>query len=309
MRTGLLTDMHPFAQFIFSILLALFSFFVISLIGAIIAIFLFQISIDELTGLLQNTPDEGNISILKFFQLLQSIGLFLIPSIILAKVFFKDGLQNFGYRKHIDASTVWWVLILMIFGFPLVNLLGEWNSEMKLPVFFSSLEETLKRLEENALEITEAFMSTKTIAGLFYNILLIAILPALGEELFFRGIVQRIFISWTNNPLLGIIIGAFLFSFMHLQFYGFIPRFYLGFIFGLIYFWSGSIWLPILAHFLNNAAAVIILFIYGQEIVGKDIDTLGTQEGRLYYLIISISIVCLALWKIYESKTREGIVR
>ena len=134
--------------------------------------------------------------------------------------------------------------------------------------------------------------------------MLIAILPALGEELFFRGIVQRIFISWTKNPLLGIIIGAFLFSFMHLQFYGFIPRFYLGIIFGLIYFWSGSIWLPILAHFLNNAAAVIILFIYGHETVGKDIDTIGTQEGRLYSLKL-LSPKGLALYFIVPSNNSE----
>ena len=94
---------------------------------------------------------------------------------------------------------------------------------------------------------------------------------------------------------------------MHLQFYGFFPRFYLGFIFGLIYYWSGSIWLPILAHFINNAAAVVLLFIYGQETVGKNIDTIGTTGGNWYYIIISILFVSVSLWQIYSGR-KEGII-
>ncbi len=308
MRTGLLSEMHPFTKFIFAILLAFLSFFVISFIGALVAIIIFHVGINELSSLLQSTPSEENIPLLKYFQLLQSIGLFLIPAIVLARLIFKNGLNSVGLRIHVEPAIVGWVLLLMVFGFPLVNLLSEWNLNMRLPGFLSSLEETFRKLEESAVQMTEAFLQSKSFAGLFYNLILIAILPALGEELFFRGIVQRIFIDWTKSPWLGIFIAAFLFSFMHLQFYGFFPRFYLGFIFGVIYYWSGSIWLPILAHFINNAAAVILLFIYGQETVGKNIDAIGTKEGNWYYIVISILFVGVSLWQIYSGKS-VGVIR
>ena len=305
MRTGLLKDMHPFTKFIFLILIALLSFFIVSFIGALIPIFILHISLDELLSSLQNPPIEENIPLLKYFQILQSIGLFIIPAVILAKVFFEKGTGIFGYRDRISVVSFWWAIVLMVFGFPLVNFLSEWNSEINLPGFLSSLENTMKSLEENATQIVNAFLRTKTLAGLFVNVVMIAMLPALGEELFFRGIVQRIFIDWTRNPWIGIFLGAFLFSFIHLQFYGFFPRLYLGFIFGLIYYWSGSIWLPVLAHFINNAAAVFLIFIYGQETIGKDVDTIGTQESAWYYLIISISFVCVALWQIYDGNKSD----
>ena len=299
--------MHPFTKFIFAILLALLSFFVISFFGALIALIVFQVSINELTSLLQSTPSEENILLLKYFQLLQSIGLFIIPAILLARLIFKNGLKSIGFRIGVDSAIVGWVMVLMVLGFPFVNLLSELNLNMRLPGFLSSLEETFKQLEESATLMTEAFLESKSFAGLFYNLILIAILPAFGEELFFRGIVQRIFIDWTKSPWFGIFIAAFLFSFMHLQFYGFLPRLYLGFIFGVIYYWSGSIWLPILAHFINNAAAVVLLFIYGQEAVGKNIDAIGTKEGNWYYIIISILFVVVSLWQIYSGK-RAGVI-
>ena len=120
MRTGLLSEMHPFTKFIFAILAALLSFFVISFIGALVALIVFHVGKNELTSLLQSTPSEENIPLSKYFQLLQSIGLFLIPAILLARLIFKNGLKSIGFRIDVDSSTVGWVLVLMVFVCPRV---------------------------------------------------------------------------------------------------------------------------------------------------------------------------------------------
>ena len=171
---------------------------------------------------------------------------------------------------------------------------------MKLPEFLSGIEEAMKRMEDSAALLTEAFLSTKSISGLMLNLFMIAVIPAIGEELFFRGLLQKFFIDWTKNPLTGILIVSFLFSFFHLQFYGFLPRFYLGVLFGLMYYWSGTIWLPIIAHFINNGAAVLLYFFLGKELVEQNLDNVGTLESNWIIFFISLILVIISLFQIYR---------
>ena len=103
------------------------------------------------------------------------------------------------------------------------------------------IEKWMKDAEESAAEITKAFLDVKTIPGLVFNVFMIAFLPAVGEELLFRGIIQRIFTDMTKSHHWGIWISAILFSAMHFQFYGFVPRVLLGALFGYLLVWSGSI--------------------------------------------------------------------
>ena len=133
--------------------------------------------------------------------------------------------------------------------------------------------------------------------------LIIALIPAFGEELLFRGLIQKgLFKSWGNIHL-AIWLSAFLFSALHLQFLGFIPRFLIGGLLGYLFFWSGSIWLPILAHFVNNATAVLLSFMINKGVINKELEEIGTQAeqgpmlficllslGLLLYLIKQISV-------------------
>jgi membrane protease YdiL (CAAX protease family) len=98
------------------------------------------------------------------------------------------------------------------------------------------------------------------LGDLLLNLLVIAIVPAIGEELLFRGYLQQSFSNWLSNPHVAIIVTAVLFSAIHLHFQAFLPRFILGVLLGYLFYWSGSLWLPILAHFANNAQAVIISY-------------------------------------------------
>jgi len=139
---------------------------------------------------------------------------------------------------------------------------------------------------------------------------MIALLPAIGEELLFRGVIQRIFIRWTKNSHWGIWIAAILFSALHMQFYGFIPRLLLGALFGYLLVWSGSMWLPIAAHFVNNAVAVIGMYMIDKGTINPEFEEIGSTGDSIYLSVISIAIVALLLWLIKrEYKPAEDVHR
>jgi len=165
----------------------------------------------------------------------------------------------------------------MIIAIPAINLISYLNQLIQLPDFMSSIENWLMQTEEDAADLTEKLVNVTTIGGLMYNMLLIAIVPALGEELFFRGSVMQI-INRLKRPVFAIWVTAFIFSAVHFQFYGFIPRFLLGALFGYLLYWSNSMWLPILAHFLNNGLAVVFYYLKYNNYETPDIDTVGTGD-------------------------------
>ena len=302
MQPGSLKNIHPFSAILVSFIFAFICVIFISIIGGLIPVLFLKVSPADLFTALSDFSDPSHIAILKYFQILQSLGLFVIPAFFLGVLFFERGIRQFGFNVSITSFDAIAIILIVIVGAPLVNGLSVWNQGMQLPGFLSGLENKLKLMEENAAVLTGAFLRTKTLPGLGVNLLMIAIIPAVGEELFFRGLIQRFLVKWTRKPWLGILLAAFLFSFMHFQFYGFIPRMYLGLVFGLIYFWTGSIWLPMLAHFLNNGTAVMLYFFYGQEFVEQKTDTLGATQDTWYLSIISLALVIFLLWNIFKEK-------
>ena len=138
---------------------------------------------------------------------------------------------------------------------------------------------------------------------------MIAIIPAIGEELLFRGVIQRIFTRWTRSNHWGIWIAAILFSALHMQFYGFVPRMLLGVLFGYLLVWSGSMWLPIIAHFLNNALAVIAMYMIDKELISPKVEEFGSTSGSYYGAIISIILVGVFLVLIKKQNEEKAIIQ
>ena len=103
-------------------------------------------------------------------------------------------------------------------------------------------------------------------------------------------------------------MAAFLFSAMHMQFYGFVPRLLLGAMLGYLFVWSGSLWLSVLAHFVNNASAIIFTYLYQQQMSTIDVDAVGTREGEVMSVLISTLLTAALLFLIYRTETKKRLL-
>jgi membrane protease YdiL (CAAX protease family) len=295
--------MKPFAQLMFSAFVMVVSVLVFMFVAMIVAIPFFGMGnlMSSLSASGMNTP-EG-IGFLKYFQVVQSVGLFVVPPFVLAWLFH----GNASEYLMIDRTTGWrtylFAVLSLLMVVPFINFIGAINSQMKLPESLSGLEEWMRTMEDAAKVIVEKFMKVESISGLLFNIFMIAMLPALGEELMFRGVIQRIITNWSKNYHWGIWITAFLFSAMHMQFYGFLPRMALGAMFGYLLVWTGTMWVPILAHFVNNTMGVLGYYLIEKGAISKDVEEWGTGSEQLPLVLLSVVSVGLLLFLIYRNES------
>jgi len=178
--------------------------------------------------------------------------------------------------------------------------MAEINSMLQLPAFLQGVENWMKEMEETALKLTMMFLKMPTLNDFLINLLMIGILPALGEEMIFRGVLQKSLIQMTRSPHAGIFLSAFIFSFIHLQFYGFLPRMALGIFFGYLFLWSQTLWLTVIAHLINNAGAVIFYYLADNEVIDKKIETIGTPGNLLPLALISAIVLGFLIFQIYK---------
>jgi membrane protease YdiL (CAAX protease family) len=297
-----LSDIHPFSKIIFSLFIILVTFLVIFLFGFLIAIPIFHINILDLNSVLTDYSDPDNIKFLKYLQTLQSFGLFIIPAFIIAFIFHSKAATYLKF-KQVTMRPIVFTIIILLASLPIINSLGVLNEGMQFPEWLQGMENWMKEQEEKAQVITQAFLQMNSVGSLVFIIFMIGILPAIGEELIFRGILQRLFAEWTKNIHWGIIIAATLFSAMHMQFYGFFPRLILGILLGYLFYWSGSIWVPMLGHFVNNTTAVIVYYFYADEMT-KDIENFGANQGSFIFLVLGIAIVTPLLYLFYKENKK-----
>ncbi len=290
--------MKPFPQLMFSGFVILVSFLLFLLLSMILAIPLFGLDSMMSIPTIGDLSDPESIRVLKYFQVVQSIGLFIVPPIILAWLFHGRIVEYLYLKRNTTSTSIFLVAVLVFISLPSINFIGEWNTRMEFPEFLAGLERWMKNAEENAAELTEAFLNVETTGGLLFNLFMIAFLPAIGEELLFRGVIQRIFTNWTRNHHWGIWISAILFSALHIQFYGFVPRMLLGVLFGYLLVWSGSMWLPIVAHFFNNGFAVVAMYLVDKNVLNPAVEEIGATTGSRYAAILSLALVFLLMFLI-----------
>lgn len=250
---------------------------------------------------------------LKWLQFMQTTATFLLPPILCAWLWDEEH-KPFRWLR-MDVPVQWQnillAVVIMICAVPGINLLADLNSRVELPKSLEFIEQILKSQEEAAAALTERFLQADNIGGLLLNIGLMALLPALSEELSFRGTLQQIISKDQNGKEqstkvhLAIWITAFIFSAIHMQFYGFVPRMLLGAMFGYVFVWSGSLWVPITMHFVNNGLAVLVYYLMGESENTKNIaDTIGA--GDTWYLgVFSILITSLGLLIFYRRTHKQ----
>jgi len=235
------------------------------LIGALLTGVL-MLSILTLSGHAPDAITSGSapIGLLKILQLISTIGMLGIPGLL--------AVMLFNYRdveQHIYVAPLLLVVLFAISVLPTNEWLGVWNHQLSLPDWLSGLEDWIRQSEANAAELIQQFLAMGSIDDLVFNLFLIALAPAVCEELLFRGALQRIMHERFNMHV-AILISAAIFSAFHMQFLGFVPRFVLGVALGYLYAWSGKLIYPILAHFTNNAVLVILVYVMGADILQED---------------------------------------
>jgi len=186
--------------------------------------------------------------------------------------------------------------LLMVVSMPIMSWIVELNADVVFPDFLSDVEQWMHQSEDDAMGLTKAFLTFDGIGSLIYVLIIVAVVPAIGEELLFRGVLQKSFIKLTNNPHWGIWITAFLFSALHMQFFGFFPRMLLGAVFGYLFLWSKSLWLPILGHFINNGTVVIISYLYPTSIDEMESSLFADDVTNTLISLVSLGLVVGILW-------------
>lgn len=300
------TNNSPYSKFLISVGIILISAVFFTIIGTVLATAIFGITTSDIQSMQNDLQNPQSISVYKLIQLVTAIGTFVIPPFVLAWLFDGQPSSYLSLRKSPGKISALAVIVLMAGALPCINFLGELNTRMQLPSFMHGLETWMKQSEENAARITGMFMNMKNTADLLSTLLIIALIPAVGEELLFRGVIQKIFTGWLKNNHTAVWLTAFLFSAMHMQFYGFIPRMLMGAMLGYLLVWSGSLWLPVIAHFSNNALAVLFTYFYKPGTGNFNADTIGIGEGQTLLLISSAFLTVVLLWYVWHtaSKTR-----
>ena len=290
---GLLVHVHPVFKLFTLLVMMLFVLTVTMVVGIGVAIPF--TGFDAIVSAFQaGATAVENISFLRYFQVLQGLGLFVFPAFVTAWFVSGRPFRFLGFSGGFSFKSGFLLLLGVISAIPMVNYISEFNAGISLPEQWSAIEAWMLAKEEMAAGITNMFVNTDSVAILFLNLVMIALIPAVGEELIFRGVAQRILGDWTDNKHLAVWITAFVFSAIHMQFFGFIPRLLLGVLLGYIYAYSGNIWYAIWAHFVNNGFAVVLYFLAAKGVVNEDVDMIGVDSDPFFFLsLYSCKYCCL----------------
>lgn len=300
MKKGFFAGAHPHTQLLFAGLILVGFWIIFQFIGMVSGMFLFGLSLNEIVDSFQTFSDPIMVAYLKYVQAFTSFGMFILGAGFTAWFIDIDWKSFLGLK----VKPGWFVLIFgvlfIIVILPFTNALAYLNTNIHLPGSLSIIEKFFRDQEMKMTEIMESLLKPGGMGGLFVNLIVIAVIPAIGEELTFRGVVQKLLIRWFGSPNWAIFITAFLFSAIHFQFLSFLPRFFLGLVLGYLFYWSNSIWLPILLHFINNALSVIFYHYYFGGAIGNYMEKIGTPENGLFFTLLSIISGTILIFLIYR---------
>lgn len=296
--------LHPLTVVILIMLTIGVGFVVLGpIIGFFLSLPFFPGGMLELTDAIQDPLNHPEVKIP--FYIMQGaatlIGLIVAPMILL-KVLHRSVENVFKSRSWYAIAFIITPIIVIVF-MGLNSIFIEWNADFHFPEFLNGFETWAREREDYAATLTTFITKFDSIGELILGLVVIALLPAIGEEFVFRGLIQTELQKATRNPHVSIWIAAVLFSAIHMQFFGFVPRLLLGALFGYLYYWSGNLTMSIVAHFVNNGFAVVGMYLYQQ---GKfDFNVEGTDAAPLSAVLVS-GVITAALLYYFRKIYRDG---
>lgn len=298
------THFPPVLQLVFLLLFAVIGGIFFSILGFIIYAVFFDIA--GLTDLVKNNGAVMDTNLLRVLQISSSVGIFIAGPLAFAALDKYKIKKYFHFTQPVSSSLIVTIIALMICGLPLLELVASLNQKMMLPDFLKDVELWMRQKEEQAAVLTKQLLLMKSYSDLWINLLMIAVIPAIGEELLFRGAMQNIFVRSFKNAHIAIWLTAIVFSAIHVQFFGFFPRMLLGVLFGYLLLWGKNLWLPILGHFLNNSMAVVMAFVMQQQ--GKSIDEIEKSTTFPFWGYLLSAIITLVLLLMFYKQSKKETV-
>lgn len=300
MNTTEIKQKSPWTDLLFLILLTFAGIFCVSLLMGALALAVFG----NLDFFIEISDPNRPVSYYSYLFLgLSSAATFIFPAYVLQRM--NKQVEMFP-KQNLTDWKIYLLGVLFLFAFaPCMSLISEWNAQMKLPEVWRGVEQWMRIKEDEMAMLTESLVMTTAWDRLLLNIVVLAVLPAIGEELFFRGALQHIGMQIFKNEYMTIWIVALVFSAIHAQFYGFFPRLLLGVFFGYLVVWTKNIWTAVVAHFINNMMVTVVAFYYATQ--GKSY--VDFMEGGSYSIIVYLvsfifSIIVAFIFYQYTTRIR-----
>jgi uncharacterized protein len=238
----------------------------------------------------------------RVMQIISVFFMFFLPAVVTARIMSRSPFKWLGYKEGFNGKQFITVIIILAACLPLVGALGELNQAIPLS---KGLETIAKKFEDNYSKEAEALATIRSFPELIFSMIVMALLPAVFEETFFRGGAQQLLIAWFKKPMVAIIVASIFFSAMHISWYGFLPRLALGMVLGLIFYYSRSIWLNMVLHFLNNAIAVGYMYYLSTH--NKPVKDAMDDSGPIWIGIPAIIVVALLFRFFQQVSLRRNI--
>jgi hypothetical protein len=271
--------------------------------------FIFRTDWTTLVKNISGGSGKEDVAFLRFMIISQDISLFILPGIIIITLMKQSYQGNGMFTKLPRFNEVVLVIILGFSVFPVTSFTGQLNSAMHLPDWLSGVEQWMADKEDQANNAIDNLIVARSFGSMAMNLLVIAVIPAIGEEFIFRGVFQKILSSLFKSGHFAVWFTAILFSALHFQFFGFIPRLILGLIFGYLFLWGGTLWLPVISHFVNNAFPVILAYVQGLEKINTPQDLPLWKQAIVLPLPVAICLVILFYFRNKSNNKKNELAK
>jgi membrane protease YdiL (CAAX protease family) len=258
---------HPLVYFLWNFLVLTGMVITFYIIGGVLGIAItktfFGIDLQStFSEIIYNSKaNPQGVMALKLNQALISIAIFIVPAFLFCRAIEKNPIRFLQLKQPTKFYNYLFIIILIILAIPVSSWLLELNQNFHLPAYYKDFETFLRGDEAFAKLQMEAFVNANSISQLLFNIVIVAVIPAISEEIFFRGCLQNFVQRCFYNLHVSVIFTAIIFSAIHGDYFGFLPRFMFGLVLGYAFAYSGNIWVSIVGHFLNNCITIVAYFI------------------------------------------------
>lgn len=287
---------RPWTAFLVLLLFVFIGMFVGQFIGLLAMLPLTGVGLEELANsnfLSDMMADPAYKRAIMIMNACVAICSFVVAPLVYLYVYTKKPLSIFFNNNNIITIPLLLTIFIVVAFMTINSIFIEWNAKMDLPDFLHGFEVWAKRMEEQAQELTQIMTRFDNKMDFILALIVIGLVPAVGEELLFRGLIQNQLFGMVKNAHVAIWLAALIFSAFHFQFYGLVPRMLLGALFGYLYYWSGNLLVPILAHLINNGLTLVLLYMYQHGAIAYDIEneTAVPLGNIIFSLVLGVALM------------------